>query len=197
MKLFARRRFLLRRLGGGLCVTLLAAILLSSVVALEWRGARGYVSVECGTLFFSTRPRSPADGLGVAWARGDWRWWFNAFPATSPPVPRPLATSVPGTRPEHTNLLSSTGPMAGQTATSPGSAGPSIGLPGVGRPGALYWRGWLPLWLPLVLVALPTLVLWWLERRPYPAGRCQQCGYDLTVNESGRCPECGRAAPTA
>ncbi len=29
-------------------------------------------------------------------------------------------------------------------------------------------------------------------RRPVKgAGRCQQCGYDLTGNESGVCPECG------
>ena len=25
------------------------------------------------------------------------------------------------------------------------------------------------------------------------AGRCDQCGYDLTGNQSGRCPECGTA----
>jgi predicted RNA-binding Zn-ribbon protein involved in translation (DUF1610 family) len=27
------------------------------------------------------------------------------------------------------------------------------------------------------------------------AKRCAACGYDLTANVSGRCPECGRAAP--
>jgi hypothetical protein len=29
----------------------------------------------------------------------------------------------------------------------------------------------------------------------YPLGRCQKCGYDLTGNVSGRCPECGLANP--
>jgi hypothetical protein len=27
---------------------------------------------------------------------------------------------------------------------------------------------------------------------PYPKDHCRNCGYDLTGNESGRCPECGR-----
>lgn len=30
--------------------------------------------------------------------------------------------------------------------------------------------------------------------REYPSGYCQSCGYDLTGNESGRCPECGLVA---
>lgn len=33
------------------------------------------------------------------------------------------------------------------------------------------------------------IIQWW--RRPRP-GCCQGCGYDLTGNVSGRCPECGR-----
>jgi len=31
-------------------------------------------------------------------------------------------------------------------------------------------------------------------RRPPPVGLCSACGYDLTGNTSGRCPECGRPA---
>ncbi len=49
----------------------------------------------------------------------------------------------------------------------------------------------VPLWLFFVPVALPTATLWWLDRRRYPPGHCQKCGYDLTGNVSGRCPECG------
>lgn len=51
----------------------------------------------------------------------------------------------------------------------------------------------LPLWVPLLLVALPTAFLWWRDRR-VPPGHCLQCGYDLTGNTSGVCPECGRAS---
>ena len=48
----------------------------------------------------------------------------------------------------------------------------------------------IPTWLPLTIVLAPTAILWYRDRRP-PPGRCQQCGYDLTGNTSGVCPECG------
>ncbi len=50
---------------------------------------------------------------------------------------------------------------------------------------------WIPLWLPFVICALPSCLLWWLDRRRTRAGFCVECGYDLTGNVSGRCPECG------
>jgi len=52
--------------------------------------------------------------------------------------------------------------------------------------------GWLGIytWGPLLLVAMPTAFAWWRDRR-LPPGHCQACGYDLTGNVSGRCPECG------
>lgn len=49
----------------------------------------------------------------------------------------------------------------------------------------------IPLWLPLALATMPTAFLW--HRRRIPPGHCQRCGYDLTGNVSGRCPECGKA----
>jgi hypothetical protein len=61
----------------------------------------------------------------------------------------------------------------------------------VGTPPRTYWRGYAPLWTPLALLTLVTAALWWRERRPFPPGRCATCGYDLTGNVSGRCPECG------
>ncbi len=50
---------------------------------------------------------------------------------------------------------------------------------------------YIPLWLPLVVLAIPTAFLWHRDRRRIPPGHCRQCGYDLTGNESGKCPECG------
>lgn len=59
----------------------------------------------------------------------------------------------------------------------------------------------LPLWLPMMLVAVPAALLWcdelrslvrrWSTKLPR---RCEQCRYDLTGNVSGVCPECGRRA---
>jgi hypothetical protein len=43
----------------------------------------------------------------------------------------------------------------------------------------------------LALMAIPTALLWWLDRRRIPPGHCQKCSYDLTGNVSGICPECG------
>ena len=47
-----------------------------------------------------------------------------------------------------------------------------------------------PAWIPLVLAGTTTVWLWWLDRRRPAPGKCR-CGYDLTGNTSGRCPECG------
>ena len=55
------------------------------------------------------------------------------------------------------------------------------------------WIIFVPLWIPLVLIALPTFILWLRDRR-HPRGHCQRCGYNLTGNVSGRCPECGHKA---
>ncbi len=44
-------------------------------------------------------------------------------------------------------------------------------------------------------VAIPTLLVWRLGRKRVETGHCQ-CGYDLTGNVSGKCPECGRRAKT-
>lgn len=48
-----------------------------------------------------------------------------------------------------------------------------------------------PLWIPLLLLAMPTALLCRLDRRCIPPGHCQSCGYNLTGNTSGICPECG------
>src|SRR5262249_30800367 len=51
----------------------------------------------------------------------------------------------------------------------------------------------LPLWLPVLLVTIPTVFLWRRDRGRPPSGHCPKCGYNLTGNESGFCSECGTA----
>jgi len=54
----------------------------------------------------------------------------------------------------------------------------------------------VPLWLVTAATAgLPLLwaARWLLRRRRVPGGHCQRCGYNLTGNVSGVCPECGAA----
>ena len=71
--------------------------------------------------------------------------------------------------------------------------------PRIGSQPGRFDRGHIPLWLPFILIALPTALLWHRDRKPkrYPPGHCKTCGYDLTGNESGTCPECGTEADRA
>jgi hypothetical protein len=48
-----------------------------------------------------------------------------------------------------------------------------------------------PLWIPILVLVLPTALLYRYDRRLPRSGHCQRCGYNLTGNVSGRCPECG------
>ncbi len=66
-----------------------------------------------------------------------------------------------------------------------------------GTPG--YSRISLPIGLILAFLLPLTLIVWfdviesklpWLKSR-HPPGHCQSCGYNLTGNVSGICPECG------
>ena len=48
----------------------------------------------------------------------------------------------------------------------------------------------IPLWIPTLAIAVPTVWLWRRDRR-HPPGHCRKCGYDLTGNVTGVCSECG------
>ena len=66
-----------------------------------------------------------------------------------------------------------------------------IGLPVFTRSPLYFgWNVRLPFWIPFLVVSIPTYILWRRDRRK-PEGCCQECGYDLTGNVSGVCPECG------
>jgi len=74
-------------------------------------------------------------------------------------------------------------------STSPVWTPGARGLPD----GSLWVR--VPLWMPFLIVALPTAFLWRRGRRRIPPGHCRKCGYNLTGNVSGVCPECGVMVP--
>jgi hypothetical protein len=59
------------------------------------------------------------------------------------------------------------------------------------HPMIVHREHYVPLWLPLIFTAIPTACLFWLDHRRVPPGHCQRCGYSLTGNTSGICPECG------
>lgn len=49
----------------------------------------------------------------------------------------------------------------------------------------------LPLYIPFLLIAIPTVWLFWREsKRRSPPGRCKNCGYNLRGLIMPRCPEC-------
>lgn len=52
--------------------------------------------------------------------------------------------------------------------------------------------GSLPLWIPLLLAAAPT-VMYIRAGRRRRSGLCPACGYDLSGAPSATCPECGTA----
>ena len=78
-----------------------------------------------------------------------------------------------------------------------GIAWPQVRGPGYinyGPDTALAWPWYvaLPLWLPTAVLVIAAALAWlWPQRRK--PGTCATCGYNLTGNITGRCPECGTA----
>jgi len=61
------------------------------------------------------------------------------------------------------------------------------GWPGGQSSYANYW----PIGPPVILLVALVLGIFLDRRRQVPAGHCDNCGYNLTANQTGKCPECG------
>jgi hypothetical protein len=73
-----------------------------------------------------------------------------------------------------------------------------------GRVEKVLENAYVSITIPLILIGGPIWFLWRVvsierERRQsdvragwIASGRCAECGYDLTGNISGTCPECGK-----
>lgn len=48
------------------------------------------------------------------------------------------------------------------------------------------------LWKPFLMLCVLTIPMWFINRKRFPVGCCEHCGYNLTGNTRGVCPECGR-----
>lgn len=59
-----------------------------------------------------------------------------------------------------------------------------------------YLLAIVPLWMPFSLATVPTVALWYRDRRGTGSGHCRRCGYNLTGAEHEKCPECGAAKDT-
>ena len=57
------------------------------------------------------------------------------------------------------------------------------------------WYIRLPFWLLWLTFAIPTAILWHRDRQSHKPNHCEICGYNLTGNESGICPECATPVP--
>lgn len=58
----------------------------------------------------------------------------------------------------------------------------------------VYFRLLIIPWAPLALSLVACIIFWCRSRRPQ-RGHCPKCGYNLTGNLSGICPECGDRTP--
>lgn len=56
-----------------------------------------------------------------------------------------------------------------------------------------FWTVSIPQWFTN-LITWSLFFILWRKNRKHPKGHCQSCGYDLRLNESGRCPECNAEA---
>jgi hypothetical protein len=98
---------------------------------------------------------------------------------------------LPSTNSDHDTLEFQSLPDPRPSDRMPGLLGFCAGR----QSSAAEWAWWVgaPHWFACLITALlPARFVWRrTRRRRWTAGHCRRCGYDLTANVSGICPECG------
>ena len=170
MRRRSRTRRVMKWVGMGTCVLILAAFALTRWWHFGRRTPLRSLLILSGSAHLSGFEL--IGGEDTLRGQPGWKWSRNFYTPAQWPSQLPLWISIKS---------DTTGPARGVDG--------AIGW-------YTIWRVVVPLWIPFAVVLVPTAFLWWRDRRRIPLGHCQHCGYDLTGNVSGRCPECGRAIGT-
>ena len=136
-------------------------------------------------------------------------FWLFAVAATLSAVAAPGGgilrwhSMEPGAQNEYWSLLAYKGELALsygpfiRCGVDPGRRAKTFGPFEYQRMSRGHWTIRSPSWVPVTLLALPVplcLTTWWrrrLAQQRIHAGQCAVCGYNMTGNVSGVCPECG------
>ncbi len=145
---------------------------------LKWAGLAFSLTLFLGwaipipaTLGHVTRPRVASDGHF-------WHWLYSLGRGR-------LMLGHVGYVPEFDPFL-----LPGVSFANPVRATRWLPAYGPATRGMGWWIS-IPLWIPFLVFASPTVYLFQRNRHHISPGHCQNCGYNLTGNVSGVCPECG------
>lgn len=196
----------MRRKSPFLSAATILSLLLAAATTLLWAStvyfslaarppgwAEPYVAWRTGP----TRARAvSANRVGLSFENRNLPWPPSRWPAGS------IYSPDPG------HVLEAPDPGMGRVSMSRLPDFSLLGF-GWGRWSAIVGDGWrtgpvngsylsIPFW-PLLLLFMLLPVLWAVgaarQRRNRRIGLCPSCGYDLTGNVSGVCPECGAPSP--
>jgi len=178
------------------------SLLLCTAVLILWPVSLGRESFCEHTAFSS---------YGKDWYWVNWQIWsedgFLRWASTWVEVNTPNFDSTwdeqPGQWTLKSQLLGTSGPQMGFPANLRPQWDTATGVFGPTRPDVIrsrYVGIIIPYWC-LLAVSLPLPVVWIFRHRRQTHRRkrslCLTCGYDLTGNVSGTCPECGTPVPKA
>jgi len=186
-------------------VSAVSLVLCLAVVTLRIRGGMSGISgwARPGGNLYLVQSQSDLIVFGKSgpWPCGECRWNSDAFPVESEP------DDGPGETPWHYHFLGlATLSSEGLVAVDPdgrvpwtlgGRGGTATAQPSVP---VRAWTVAVPSWLLLAVLA-PLPAVWigtligrfraYRRRRLSDCTHCYTCGYNLTGNTSGVCPECG------